>query len=136
MSSDPGAPPVDNSFHIYKYVLSEYYTARLCVNYYDSSYISDPPYQVAFTIVWTVFAAVCILGAAPRLLRSIRNGRAWQGWGIWEDVHGRSYEPLQEMEKKQSPRPKRTAPRIWFSVVEKYSLQRIPYVNLDVGQSE
>lgn len=100
-----------------------------------SSYVSDPPYQRAFTIVWTVVAAVCILGATPRLLRSIRNGRAWQGWGIWEDIYGRSYGPLHELEKKSS-RPRWTTPRAWLSIIEKQSLRRIPYVNLDLGQSK
>ncbi|KAF8587338.1 iron reductase [Ramaria rubella] len=76
---DPGAPPVDNTFHIY------------------DSYTSDPPYQVAFTIVWTVFTAVCVLFTFPKLFRTVRNGRAWQSWkGIWEDVYGNAYKPLHE----------------------------------------
>lgn len=107
---------------------------RDMLNIFGSSYVSDPPYQVAFTIVWTVVAAVCVLVAAPKLIHSVRTGRAWQGLGIWEDVYGRAYKPLEDSQKETTHR-RRNFPRAWLSIIEKYSLLRIPYVNLDLGQS-
>ncbi|KAF8527870.1 iron reductase [Hysterangium stoloniferum] len=111
--SDPGAPFVDPTFHIY------------------NSYVSDPPYQIAFTVVWTVFTGVCVLVAAPKLLRSIRNKRAWQR-GVWENVYGTAYAPL-TLPEKIIPPPKRNISWLW-SAIEKHSMWKIPYVNLDLGQ--
>ena len=82
--------------------------------------------------MWTVFAVACILATTPKLLRFIRNGRAWQGWGIWEDIHGNAYKPVQESDKE--PRPKRTASRAWISLTKNRLLWKIPYLNLDIGQ--
>ncbi|KIJ45511.1 hypothetical protein M422DRAFT_29647 [Sphaerobolus stellatus SS14] len=115
MSNDPGSPFFDPNFVIY------------------NSYETDPKYQRTFTIAWTAGIALAICAAAPRLFRSIKNGRAWQGWGIWENVYGSAYNPVQLPEKIVS-RPTNQTPRAWLSMVQKYSLWRIPYINLDIGQ--
>ncbi|GJJ09433.1 hypothetical protein Clacol_003655 [Clathrus columnatus] len=113
--SNPGTPFVDPNFYIYELI--------------------DPPYQIKFTIVWTVVTALCILIAAPKLFKTWQNGRLWQTWAIRENVHGVDYKPLESPERIIPRTVKKSCFSRPASVILKYGLFTVPYLNLNLGQA-
>ncbi|KAF5352252.1 hypothetical protein D9757_012517 [Collybiopsis confluens] len=59
-----------------------------------NSYLIDPQWQTKFSIIWASCLGAVILVSAPRLVKSIRNGRAFTGFfGVKEDwSQGGKYE--------------------------------------------
>jgi hypothetical protein len=116
-----------------------------------SSYATDPNYATAFTITWASAAALCVLVALPRLVRSARRGRLWAGLrGLEEDFGHKAYQPIDDdgYEKKLSyantagsSRPASNPgwgvrARGWTAALGTLTLYSPPYVGLDLGQSE
>lgn len=116
-----------------------------------SSYAIDPNYATAFTITWVSAAALCVLAALPRLVRSTRRGQLTAGLrGLGEDFEHTAYQPIADdpNEKKLlyadnagSSRPASNQgwsvrARGWASALGTLTLYSPPYVGLDLGQSE
>lgn len=71
-----------------------------------NSYAIDPRYARGFTALWASALGVAILVSLPSLVRSVRNGRAYQGLGLWEDLHGTTYAPISDSEQEPPPKPR------------------------------
>ncbi|KAF8170760.1 hypothetical protein BJ912DRAFT_1083580 [Pholiota molesta] len=58
-----------------------------------NSYVVDPQWQRRFSIIWASVLAFFIVLSLPHLVRSLRNGRLFQGtsW-LSEDLTGRTYD--------------------------------------------
>lgn len=114
--SNPGTPYLDPNFYIY------------------DSYVSDPPYQVKFTIAWTALTALCVFLSVPKLLKAWRTGRLWQTWAVKENVYNVDYKPVDTPEKIIPRTADSSTFNQFASIILKCSLCRVPYLNLNVGQ--
>lgn len=73
---------------------------------------------------------------SPRLYRSIRSGRAWQGLGFWESTN--RYEAVPSSTEKASKPPPKLARHVGAlrALVHGPTMLSIPKTRLDLGQSE
>ena len=112
----------------------------------NSSYTTDPQYQLKFSIIWVAFAGAAILISLPTLVRSIRKGYTWAGvTGITEDLSGRAkvYEPIPADESKDAKISAATRGEIpferlhgIFAIMKSFTMWSIPQVGLDMGQGK
>ncbi|KAH7875665.1 uncharacterized protein C8R40DRAFT_1160568 [Lentinula edodes] len=110
-----------------------------------NSYVIDPQWQTKFSIIWGSCLGASLLFAAPRLVRSIRNGQAFTGFfGIKEDWEGKgNYEAVTLNDSKakntarrglsSTPTMIRTIEGI-ISVIRSVSLWTLPGLGLNAGQ--
>ncbi|KAJ3711396.1 hypothetical protein C8R42DRAFT_616455 [Lentinula raphanica] len=114
-----------------------------------NSYLIDPEWQTKFSIIWASCLGASLLFAAPRLVRSIRAGRAFTGFfGIKEDwERSGKYEVIDSRRtstttsKKNSTRKSysststlmRTAEGI-ISAMRSVALWSLPGLGLNAGQ--
>ncbi|KAG8876946.1 hypothetical protein FRB98_006957 [Tulasnella sp. 332] len=126
---------------------------------YDS-YVTDPLFGRRFTAVYASGTLVFVAWYLPHLYRSLRTGRIWQGWAIYENAPG--YVGLETGEEEKSPlekenlvssqdaeaqsdalssypptRPSGIPPRktaLLKAVADRFQLRVHPKLNLDVGQ--
>jgi ferric-chelate reductase len=102
-----------------------------------STYAVDPRFARYFTAGWTGLLAFFVVLSVPRLYRSIRTGRVWEGIGFWEKAGG--YRSIQE--KPQAERPP-DPPSVYSkpigairALVHGPTLFSIPKTRVDVGES-
>ncbi|KAJ3995058.1 iron reductase [Lentinula boryana] len=106
-----------------------------------NSYVIDPEWQTKFSIIWGSCLGASLLFAAPRLIRSIRNGRAFTGlFGIKEDWQARGkYEAVVTKKNmarttySSSSRLVRTVEGI-ISAIRSIALWTLPGIGLNAGQ--
>ncbi|KAJ3860273.1 iron reductase [Lentinula novae-zelandiae] len=110
-----------------------------------NSYVIDPQWQTKFSIIWGSCLGASLLFAAPRLVRSIRNGQAFTGFfGIKEDWEGKgNYEVVTLNDPKtkntarrglsSTPAMIRTIEGI-ISMIRSVSLWTLPGLGLNAGQ--
>jgi hypothetical protein len=116
-----------------------------------SSYATDPTYASAFIITWASVAALCVLVALPRFVRSARQGQLWVGLrGVGEDFGYKAYQPVvNDVDEKKmlyggTPRPFhpvnapgwRERATGWATALGTLTLYSPLCVGLDLGQSE
>ncbi|KZS95926.1 iron reductase [Sistotremastrum niveocremeum HHB9708] len=102
-----------------------------------NTYALDPPWQIHFTVAWTGLVAVLAAFSAPYLYRSIRSGRAWQGLGIWEDLYGKYYQPVNTVDEKGFPNHRRKSLSSSIGTAAKlrsFLFWTLPGLSLDLGQ--
>ncbi|KAG8907768.1 hypothetical protein FRB99_002267 [Tulasnella sp. 403] len=116
-----------------------------------NSYVTDPLFGRRFTYVWVAGTVAFTILYLPHLYRSLRTGRIWQGWALYENpVTG--YRPLDDAdvnEKFRAPtqpilhpnsagsrRSTRTHSLLAFlkGSVDWVQLRMAKYTNLDIGQ--
>ncbi|KAJ3757470.1 iron reductase [Lentinula raphanica] len=92
-----------------------------------NSYLIDPEWQTKFSIIWASCLGASLLFAAPRLVRSIRAGRAFTGFfGIKED-----WERSGKYEVVDS---RRTTVEGTISAMRSVALWSLPGLGLNAGQ--
>ncbi|KAF9507432.1 hypothetical protein BS47DRAFT_1351598 [Hydnum rufescens UP504] len=100
-----------------------------------NTYVVDPQFARRFTAGWVGLAGVFVVLSAPRLYRSIRSGRAWQGLGIYEKFGG--YEPLSEKREEKTPKPPSRTDRtigILHALVRGPTLYSVPKTQINMGE--
>lgn len=105
-----------------------------------STYVVDPLYARHFTEGWAGILALFVVLSVPKIVRSIRTGRAWQGLAIKEELN--NYKPLSSTASGKGSRHNPSSPSFLAkpigalrSLVHGPSLFSIPRSQLDLGQS-
>ncbi|KAL4246943.1 hypothetical protein ABKN59_007704 [Abortiporus biennis] len=101
-----------------------------------NSYVEDPKWQRKFSAVWTVAFGIALLYNLPHLLRAIRRRRAFTGlFGIWEDLSGSYYTPVNDGHDKKLSQRNGTN-KLWGLLTMLLSTLRwsIPGLELSFGQ--
>lgn len=98
-----------------------------------SSYAVDPQWQRKFSIIWAAGLAIAVLGSAPHIVRSLRNGRLFRGLitGVSESPKG--YTPPGSNDVTPASSKRRVGAVIEWAWA--WTLWTIPGVELDLGQS-
>ncbi|KAJ3795542.1 iron reductase [Lentinula aff. detonsa] len=106
-----------------------------------NSYLIDPEWQTKFSIIWGSCLGASLLFAAPRLMRSIRDGRAFTGlFGIKEDWQERGkYEAVvtrKNMARTAYSPPSRLVRTVEgiVSAIRSIALWTLPGIGLNAGQ--
>ena len=88
--ADTGTPPViPAALQLYKWAIL-IFLFWLYWKSHGSSYAIDPQWQRKFSIIWPSFLAFFVVLSLPHLIRSIRNGRAYNTLpGILEKLNGK-----------------------------------------------
>ncbi|THH04361.1 hypothetical protein EW145_g5574 [Phellinidium pouzarii] len=107
-----------------------------------NSYVTDPIFQRKFSIVWGSIAGVAIILSLPHFVKSVRSGHLSRSIaGIWEDLHGWSYEPIAASRNVNSTGEKTGIKRSFVkkfveltSAAKSLALWTAPGLGLDLGQ--
>lgn len=104
----------------------------------------DPEWQRKFSIVWASCVAAAVLYSLPHLLRSIKNGRAYEDFfGVterWQTLPPRSTTSISGRaptvpNTRRSGGVKRAAETV-LGVIASFALWSIPGLGLNLGQRE
>ncbi|KIK58003.1 hypothetical protein GYMLUDRAFT_75092 [Collybiopsis luxurians FD-317 M1] len=106
-----------------------------------NSYLIDPQWQTKFSIIWASCLGATILFSAPRLTKSIRNGRAFTGFfGIEEDWSGSGKYEAVDPSDSGPPAPTKTRSSVVrkvagvLSAMRSIALWTLPGLGLNAGQ--
>ncbi|KAJ7701243.1 ferric reductase like transmembrane component-domain-containing protein [Mycena rosella] len=117
--------------------------------YRPSTRIEDPRWQVRFTIMWSSLLGICIVLAAPRVVRGLRSGTSLAGFaGVRVAA---SYAPIPtddgafnlkrtalEDDVKEDVGPGASSHPSWVhtaaSLLSSLALWSVPAINLNLGQ--
>lgn len=99
-----------------------------------SSYVEDPKWQRKFSIIWASFVGLAVLASAPRLWKSIKQGRAFKGfWGVTENFGSERY--VATLSEAQIPGRRRNPFSDILRSVGSLRLWSLPGLELNLGQS-
>ncbi|KAG8935915.1 hypothetical protein FRC02_005670 [Tulasnella sp. 418] len=111
---------------------------------YDS-YNIDPYYARKFTAFWAAGVGAFVVFYFPYLWRSIKTGRIWQGWAVYErKIRGYSHlddnlspeEKISSRKAQATMRARRPSPTFAFlkGALDYIVLRTLPHTGIDLGQ--